>query len=323
MRRRGLLRLAGLAAALPVPAWLKAQAAWPGHPVRVIVPFPAGQGTDVGTRYVVEQLTRSLGQQFWVDNKPGAGARVGLEMLARAAPDGYTLGIGTAGTHTINPNVYASLGYDAEADFAAISMTGELPLMIAAHPAFPAADIPALVAAARARPGTLNVALPALPQRIAFELLCQLAEAPLFGVPYRGTAVALPEVMGGQVPLILDSVTALKPHVDSGRLKALAVTSAHASPLMPGVKSVAEQGVAGYELTSWNALFAPAGTPAAIVERLSLEVRQLLQRPEARQRLMALGFEPVSSTPAELLRRIRVERKKWGRIVRDRNIKAE
>lgn len=320
--RRIFLGLALAACALAANRPALAQA-WPARPVRVIVPFPPGQGTDVATRYIAEQLSKALGQQFYVDNRPGAGARVGLELLAKAPPDGYTLGVGTGGTQTINPNVYPSLGYDPEKDFEPISMTGMLPLMLAAAPTFAPDSIEALVAAARAKPDSLNVALPALPQRIAFELLRQQAGAPLFGVPYRGTAVALPEVMSGQVPLILDSVTALKPIVESGKLKALGVTSLKATPLLPGVKSVAEQGVPGYELTSWNALFAPKGTPAAITTMLSAEVRRILQLPETQQRLAALGFEPVGSTPQQLAERVHAEREKWGRIVRANNIQAE
>lgn len=296
---------------------------YPTKPVRIIVPFPAGQGTDVATRHLAEQLTKALGQNFYVENKPGAGARVGIELLAKAAPDGYTLGIGTAGTHTINPNVYPTLGYDPEKDFEPISLTGMLPLMIAAHPSFGPGSIAELVAAAKAKPDTLNVALPALPQRIAFELLRSQAGAPLFGVPYKGTATALPEVMSGQVPLIVDSLTALKPHVQSGKLKALAVTSLKSTDLRPGVKSVAEQGVPGYELTAWNAFFAPKGTPAPILAQLNTEIRRILQQPETRQKLAALGFEIVGSTPQQLADTVHTEREKWGRIVRANNIQAE
>lgn len=297
--------------------------AWPAKPVRIIVPFPAGQGTDVATRHLAEQLTRSLGQNFYVENRPGASARLGIELLAKAAPDGYTLGVGTAGTHTINPNVYPTLGYDPEKDFEPISLTGMLPLMIAAHPSFAANTIPELVAAAKAKPDTLNVALPALPQRIAFELLRSQGGAPLFGIPYKGSASALPEVMSGQVPLIVDSITALKPHVDSGRLKALGVTSLASTSVMPGVKSVAEQGIAGFELTAWNAFFAPKGTPPAIVALLNTELRKILARPGTRQHLAALGFEIVGSTPQQLADVVRAEREKWGRIIRAANIQAE
>ena len=181
----------------------------------------------------------------------------------------------------------------------------------------------AMVAAAKAKPNTLNVALPALPQRIAFEMLRAQAGAPMFGIPYKGSASALPEVMGGQVPLIVDSITALRPHIQSGRLKALAVTSLKSTELMPGVKSVAEQGVPGYELTSWNALFAPRGTPEAVVNLLNSEVRKILVQPETLSRLGSLGFEAVGCTPRQLAETVHVEREKWGRVIRAANIKAE
>jgi tripartite-type tricarboxylate transporter receptor subunit TctC len=317
--RRGALALIALAST----GFAARAQSYPAKPVRFIVPFPAGQGTDVATRHLAEQLTKALDQNFYVDNRPGAASRLGVEMLARAAPDGYTIGIGTSGSHTINPNVFANLGYDPEQDFEPVSLTGMLPLLVAAHPAFPANNIAELVAAAKARPNTLNVALPALPQRVAFELLRQQTGAPLFAVPYKGTSTALPEVMSGQVPLVIDSLTALKTHVDSGKLKALAVTSLRSTELMPGVKSVAEQGVPGYELTAWNAVFAPKGTPAPILAQLGAEIRRILQQPETRHRLASLGFEVVGSTPQQLADTVRTEREKWGRIIRANNIQAE
>jgi tripartite-type tricarboxylate transporter receptor subunit TctC len=321
MTRRALALALALLGAIGAGSAL-AQA-YPSKPVRIIVPFPAGQGTDVATRHLAQQLTRALGQNFYIENRPGASARLGVELLAKAAPDGYTLGIGTAGTHTINPNVYPALGYDPEKDFEPISLTGMLPLMIAAHPSFAPNTIAELVAAARAKPDTLNVALPALPQRIAFEMLRMQGNAPLFGIPYKGSASALPEVMSGQVPLMVDSITALKPHVDSGRLKAIAVTSLASTSVMPGVKSVAEQGIAGFELTAWNAFFAPKGTPPAIVNLLNAELRKILAQPETRQQLAALGFEIVGSTPQQLADAVHAEREKWGRIIRAANIQAE
>ncbi len=297
--------------------------AYPTKPVKVIVPFPPGQGTDVATRFLAERLTTALGHNFLVENRPGAGASLGTEALAKSNPDGYTLGIGTAGTHTMNPSLYPSIGYDPDKDFEPIILTGMLPLMVAAYPGFPANSIQELIALAKAKPDTLNVALPAPPQRIAFEMLRQQAGAPLFGVPYKGSATALPEVMSGQVPLIVDSITALRPHVNSGKLKALGVTSLKSSDLMPGVKSVAEQGLPGFELTAWNAFFAPKGTPAAVVSLLNAEVRKILADPDTRQRLMALGFEVAGGTPQELAERVRTEREKWSRIIRSANIKAE
>ena len=296
---------------------------YPAKPVRVIVPFPPGQGTDVATRHIAEQLSKALGRNFFVENRPGAGSTIGIEALARSAPDGYTLGIGTSGTHTMNPSLYPSVGYDPEKDFEPITLTGMLPLLLAAHPSFAPNTIQELIAAARARPDTLNVALPAPPQRIAFELLRQQGGAPLFGVPYKGSASALPEVMSGQIPLIIDSITALRPHINSGRLKPLAVTSLRSTALLPGVKSVAEQGLDGFELTAWNAFFAPKGTPAPIVAFLNAEVHKILESPDTRQRLASLGFDVAGSTPRELAERIHVEREKWSRVIRAANIKAE
>lgn len=322
-------RLIGKGAALSVlllaqwPSLSLAQRGYPSKPVRIIVPFPAGQGTDLATRHLAEQLTKALGQNFFIENRPGADARIGIELLAKATPDGYTLGIGTAGTHTINPNIHPSLGYDPEKDFEPITLTGNLPLLFAAHPSFGPNSIQELIVAAKAKPDTLNVALPALPQRIAFEMFRAQAGAPLFGIPYKGSASALPEVISGQVPLIVDSITALKVHIASGRLKALAVTSLKSTELMPGVKSVAEQGVQGFELTSWNAFFAPRGTPAAIVNLLNAELLKILAQPETRQRLSSLGFEGVGTTPQQLAAVVRVEREKWGGIIRAANIKAE
>ncbi len=319
--RRNLVMASAAASVLPGGA-ARAQA-YPTRPVKIIVPFPPGQGTDVATRFLAERLTRALGHNFLIENRPGASASLGTEALAKANPDGYTLGIGTSGTHTMNPGLFPNLGYDPEKDFEPIILTGMLPLMVAAAPGFPANSIQELIALAKAKPDTINVALPAAPQRIAFELLRQQAGAPLFGVPYKGSATALPEVMSGQVPLIIDSLTALRPQVNAGKLKALAVTSPKASELMPGVKSVAEQGLPGFELTAWNAFFAPKGTPQAVVTLINTEVSKILAEPETRQRLMALGIEVAGGTPQELATRVRNEREKWSRIIRSANIKAD
>ena len=297
--------------------------AYPVKPVKIIVPFPPGQGTDVATRYLAEQLGKVLGRNFIVENRPGAGASLGTEAVARSAPDGYTLGIGTAGTHTMNPSLYPSLGYDPEKDFEPITLTGMLPLMVASHPSFGPSSIQELIAAAKANPEMLNVALPAPPQRIVFEMLRQQGGAPLFGIHYKGSAAALPEVMSGQVPLIIDSITALRPYIDSGRLKPLGVTSLKSTDLMPGVKSIAEQGLPGFELTAWNALFAPKGTPAAIVNLLNSAVRKILANPDTRQRLMSLGFEVAGSTPQELAERVRTDRQKWSQIIQAAKIRVE
>ena len=314
--RSTLTLLAAVAGALSLYTGAVLAQTYPAKPVRVIVPFPPGQGTDVASRYLAKRLGDALGHNFFIENRPGVGGSLGMEVLAKSAPDGYTVGIGTSGTQTMNPSVYPVLGYDPEKDFEPITLTGMLPLLFAAHPSFAANTIPELIAAAKAKPDTLNVALPALPQRIVFELLRQQGGAPLFGINYKGSASALPEVMSGQVPLIVDSITALRPHINSGRLKPLAVTSLKSTELMPGVKSVAEQGLPGFELTAWNAFFAPKGTPVAIVSLLNTELRKILAQPETRQHLMALGFEVAGGTSQELADLVRSEREKWGRIIK-------
>ena len=323
LARRALVAALAASSTLALVAGGAVAQTYPTKPVKIIVPFPPGQGTDVATRFLAERLTKTLGHNFLIENRPGASASLGTEALARSNPDGYTLGIGTSGTHTMNPGLFPNLGYDPDKDFEPIILTGMLPLMVAAAPGFPANSIQELIALARAKPDTINVALPAAPQRIAFELLRQQGGAPLFGVPYKGSATALPEVMSGQVPLIIDSITALRPHVNAGKLKALAVTSPNASDLMPGVKSVAEQGLPGFELTAWNAFFAPKGTRQAVVLLINAEVSKILAEPETRQRLMALGIEVAGGTPQELAARVRNEREKWSRIIRSANIKAD
>lgn len=321
-KRRALLRLSSLGV-MACTSVARAQSAWPSRPVRIVVPFPPGQGTDVAMRQLAEPLGRALGQTVFVDNRPGASARLGMESLARAPSDGYTLGVGTAGTHTINPALYPKLSYDPEADFEPITLTGLLPLRIAAHPAFAATTIPQLAAAARARPNAIDVVVPALPQRIALELLRQMGGVQLHPVSYRGSSQAINDVLGGQVPLVIDSVAALRGHVAAGRLRAIAVTSARSTDAMPGVRSVAEQGITGYEITPWNALFAPKGTPTAIIDRVGAEVRRILDQPETRQRLGALGFEIATSTPAQLADRVRSERERWAQVIKANRIEAD
>ena len=297
--------------------------AYPSKQVRIIVPYQAGQGTDVATRHFAEQLTRAIGQSFFVENRPGAGANIGTEAAAKSPPDGYTLIMGTVATHTMNQHLYASLGFDPEKDFEPIILTGMLPMVISANPAFPANSIAELIAAAKAKPDSINVAMPSTTARIVFELLKQRSGAPLFGVAYKGSATSMAEVMGGQVPLTIDTVTASRTLVQSGKLKALAITTLNASELLPGVKSVAEQGLPGFEVTAWNALYAPKGTPRPIIEQLNAEMAKIIATPETRARLLALGYEPASGSPQQLADFGRSEREKWGALIKAAGIKVD
>ncbi len=310
--------IAGLLSGLP--AWSQA---YPAKPVRIVVPYQAGQGTDVAARLFAEQLGKAMGQQFIVDNKPGAGGNIGTADAARSAPDGYTLLMGTVATQPMNEFLYPSVGYDSDKDFAPIILVGMLPMVISANPSLPASTIPELVAAAKAQPDKLNIALPSTTARIVFELLKARTGAPLFGVPYKGSATAMTEVMGGQVQLTIDTATASRGHVASGKLKALAITTLKSSELLPGVKSVAEQGFPGFEVTAWNAIYAPRGTPKAIVDQLNAEMAKILAQPETRQRLMQLGFEPAGGSPEALAAYEKQERAKWGPLIKAAGLKGD
>jgi len=296
---------------------------YPSKPVKIIVAYQAGQGTDVATRHFADQLSKALGQNFFVENRPGAGGNIGTEAAAKSTPDGYTLIMGTVATHTMNQHMYATLGYDPEKDFEPIILTGMLPMVISANPSFASSSIAELIAAAKVAPNTLNIALPSTTARIVYELFKQRSGAPIFGVAYKGSATSMTEVMGGQVPLTIDTVTATRPLAASGKLKPLAITTLKSSDLLPGVRSVAEQGLPGFEVTAWNALYAPRGTPRAIVEQLNAEMAKIIAQPETRARLLQLGFEPASGTPQQLAEFGRAEREKWGVLIKAAGIRSE
>jgi tripartite-type tricarboxylate transporter receptor subunit TctC len=313
---------AALLAGLLSSAVAQAQT-WPNKTVKIIVPYQAGQGTDVATRYFADQLTKALGQTFYVDNKPGAGGNIGTEAAAHSPADGYTLLMGTNGTQTMNEFLYASPGFDPAKDFTPVMLVGLLPMVVAANPSFAANSVAELVAAAKAKPDKVDVALPSTTARLVFELLKERTGAPLFGVPYKGSATAITEVMGGQVQTTIDTVTALRGHVTSGKLKALGITTLKPSELLPGIKPVAEQGVPGFETTGWIALYAPRGTPEPVIATLSKELTRILAKPETRQRLLQIGLDPVGGTPASLAEFEQKERAKWGPVIRAAGLKGE
>jgi len=316
--RRVVLALCALLLAVPAAAQN-----YPTKPVRLVVPYQAGQGTDVAARLIAERLGAALGQQVIVDNKPGAGGNIGTEAAAHAANDGYTLLMGTVATQTMNEFLYPSTGYDSAKDFMPIILVGMLPMVISANPEFPPKTIQELIAAAKAQPDKINVALPSTTARIVYELFKAKTGAPLFGVPYKASATAMTETIGGQVPVIIDTATATRGQAQSGKLRPLGITTLKSSELLPGVKSVAEQGVDGFEVTAWAAMYAPAGTPKESVARLNAEVAKILALPETRQRLLQLGFEPVSGTPEQLAAFEKTERAKWGPLIKAAGLKAD
>jgi len=292
------------------------------RPIRLIVPYAAGGPIDVTARVLAERVKDSLGTVI-IDNKPGAGGNIGTEAAARSAPDGYTLTMGTNATHGTNQFLYDSVPFDAEKDFEPVILIGSFPMVIAANPSFPGNSVAEVIAAAKSAPKSADIAMPSTTARIVFELLKAQSKAPLFGVPYKGSATAMTDTIGGQVPLIIDTVTAVRPHVAAGKLKAIAVTSLRGTDLLPGVKPVAEQGLAGFQVIAWNALYAPKGTPKEIIQILNAEVNKILAQPESRAKLKDLGFDVGGGTPEQLAEFGRSERRNWGPLIAGAGIKAE
>jgi tripartite-type tricarboxylate transporter receptor subunit TctC len=319
--KKALMWVTGLLAALLLMGEAAAQN-YPTRPVRIIVPYQAGQGTDVAARHLAEQLSKSLGQSFFIENKPGAGGNIGTQAAAQATADGYTLLMGTNATQAMNEFLYPSIGYQPDKDFAPIVLVGLLPLVVAANPSFPANSIAELVAAAKAKPDKIDVAMPSTTSQLIFELLKEKSGAPLFGVPYKGSATAMTEVMGGQVQLMIDTVAATRGQIAAGTLKPLGITTLKPSAMLPGVKPIAEQGVPGFEMAGWNALYAPRDTPAPVVALLSKELARILGLPETRERLLQLGLEVAGGTPAELAEFEKQERAKWGPLIKASGLKG-
>jgi len=312
----------GLSCALLAPAVATAQG-YPNKPIRIIVAYPAGQGTDIATRYLADQMAKDLGQAIVIDNKPGAGGNLGTELTLQAPADGYTLTMGTNATHALNQYLYGKVGFDAEKDFEPIALVGTFPMVLAVNPASPLTSAGDLLAVARRNSREADIAMPSTTARLVVELLKERSGAPLFGVPYRGSANAMTDLIGGQLPIIVDTPTALRPHIAAGKVRAIGVTSSRPSSLVPGVKTVAEQGVAGFEVVAWNALYAPKGTPADVVHTLNVSLNKVLARPETRNRLLELGFEPAGGTPAQLADFAKGERSKWQPVIKTAGIKAD
>lgn len=294
---------------------------YPSRAIRLIVPYAAGQGTDIASRYLAEELGKELKQPLFVDNRPGAGGNIGTQAAARSAPDGYTLMVGTNATHAANAHLYVSPGYDAQADFEPVGLLGILPLVWVAPTSSPANTVPDLVKMAKAKPDALNVALSTTTCRMAFELLRQRADTALFPVDYKGSAQAVTAVIGGQVDFMVDTITSLRSFVAGGQVKALGVTSARSSKLLPGVKSVAEQGVSEYELVGWTVVYAPRGLPPEAMRTLTAAFGRVIARPEVQDKLLQLGIEPQLRSGEELKSFLASERVKWERLIKASGLK--
>ena len=323
--RRALLAAPAL---LPLAAQVQtagAQGAWPERPVRIIVPFPPGQAADTFTRLVAEQLSQRWPQRVVVENRGGGAGAPALEAGARAAPDGYTLIAGTSGTLGVNPSVLARIPYDAERDFAAISNIAMVPLLLVAHPSFPARDVQALAAMLRARPGEVNIASagPATSQHMATELL-QLRTGLRFNiVHYRGSGPGMADLLAGNVPLMMDSVASALPQIQAGRVRALAVAQPRRIAQLPDVPTIAETLSPGYEAAGWSGLIAPAATPPDIIRRISADVGTVLNEPAMAARILGMGAIADPLTPEQFAAFIRSEIAKWREVARAANVRLD
>jgi tripartite-type tricarboxylate transporter receptor subunit TctC len=312
------------AAALTAAAAAAQAQNYPARPVRLVVPAPPGGGTDILARTLAQKLAERLDQPFVVDNRAGGGGIIGSDVVAKAAADGYTLLMAFT-SHVTNPSLQAKLPYDTLNDFAPVSMVAVVPSVLVLHPTVPAKSVRELIALARARPGTLNYASAGSGSatHLSAVLFSTMAGVTMVHVPYKGGGPALADLLGGQVSLMFGNMASTLPHIQSGRLRALAVTSAKRTPAAPELPTMAEAGLPGYEATAWFALLAPARTPAAVVKRLNAEVVAILQLPDVRQRLAGQGADVTPSTPAELDRYIRSELAKWATVIKASGARAE
>jgi tripartite-type tricarboxylate transporter receptor subunit TctC len=298
---------------------------WPNRPVRFVVPFPAGGSTDVVGRIVAEHLRQALGQSFVIDNRAGAGGTVGSDMVAKAAPDGYTMLIGTSSTHAIAAGLYgAKLPYDQVRDFAPVTLLGSATILLVVHPSVPAKTVPELIALAKAKPGTLNFASSGNGgvSHLTGEYFKSLAGIDMQHVPYKGDTPMITDLVAGRVSLAFGTAVAFLPYVQKGTLHALAVTNAKPSPVAPGLPTVA-QTLPGFEALQWFGLLMPAGTPPDVVAKLNAETVKVLHLPEVRERFQAMGLEIVGNSPEQFAAFMRTETAKWGKIVKDSGAKID
>jgi tripartite-type tricarboxylate transporter receptor subunit TctC len=322
--RRALLAAAAAslaAAALPAAA----QGAWPAKPVTIVVPFAAGGTTDILARVVGQALGKELGTSVVVDNRAGAGGNIGAALAAKAPADGYTLFMGTVGTHAINASLYKKLPYDPVKDFAPLTRVAMVPNLLVANPGKPYKSVKELVAYAKAHPGRVNFASSGSGSSIHLsgELFNALAKVDMVHVPYKGSAPAVTDLVAGQVDVMFDNMPSAIQHVRSGRLRPLAVTTAKRSPDLPDVPTIAEAGVPGYEATSWFGLYAPAATPAPVLARLHAGLVKVLADAEVRKKMDDQGAEPMSETPEQFAEFMRKETAKWAQVVKASGASAD
>jgi len=322
---RALQLIVTIAASLASGHALAQAPAYPSKPIRLVVPFPPGGATDILAREVGQKLTEAWGQSVIVDNRPGAGGNIGAELVAKAAPDGYTLLMGTVGTHAINASLYAKLPYDHIKDFAPVILVAGVPNVLVVNPALPVGTVGELIAYAKANPGKLNFASSGNGTSIHLsgELFKVMAGVDMTHVPYKGSAPAVQDLIAGQVQLMFDNLPPSLPQIKAGKLRALAVTSATRAAALPDVPTMAESGLPGFEASSWFGILAPAGTPSTIVAKLNAEVAKWLATPEAKEKLSKQGANAAGGSPDDFARHIAAETTKWAKVVKDSGAKVD
>lgn len=324
MIRRILVAAAGaLFASFAAPAFAQGDA-YPRKPIKWIVPFPPAGAMDVIARTLGEQMGRKLGQTFVIENRPGAGGNIGADAVARSAPDGYTMMI-VANGMAVNKFLYGRLSYDPVKNFAPVSLLAVVPNVLVTQSGAKSKTVADVIAQAKAQPGKVTYASAGNGTSIhlAAELFASMAQLDMVHVPYKGSGPAVTDLIGGQVDYMFDSVTSATPHIQSGKLRAIAVTTAKRSSALPNVPTVAEAGLPGYDLSPWFAVYMPAGTPPAIVERINAALLEAMKLPEVKARFATIGAEPIGSTPAQLAAHLDAEMAKWGKIIQARGIRAD
>ena len=305
-------------------ALAQASGGYPNKPIKLVVPYPPGGPTDIVARVVAQKLSEQLGQSIIIDNRPGAGANLGAEAVARSPADGYTLMVATT-AHAINPALFSKLNYSITKDFAPISQLTAGPLVIVATPNLAANNVKELIALAKSKNGEINFASSGNGQstHLSAELFNAMAGTKMNHIPYKGSAPALTDVMSGQADLMFDTMLSAMPFVKGGKLKAIAVTSAQRSPVAPDIPTIAESGLPGYEAIAWNGLFAPAGTPKEVVDQINAALKKVLEAPDVKQRFDAQGFAAQWGTPADFGKFVQSEVDKWAKVVKTSGAKVD
>ncbi|KAF1070690.1 tripartite tricarboxylate transporter substrate binding protein [Variovorax sp.] len=320
-----LLRYLASTLLVCLPLVAAAQAGgFPDKAIRIVVPFPPGGATDAAARLVAVKMSEHWGQPVVVDNRAGAGGNVGSDLVAKAPADGYTLVMGVTGSHAINTSLYSKMPYDPVVDFVAISQVAVVPNVLVVHPSVPAKNLAELVALAKKEPGKLNYASlgNGTAAHLGMEMLKAEAGVDITHVPYKGSAPAVSDLLAGQVQMMVDGLPSALPHVKAGKLRAIALTSLRRSPSLPDLPTIAES-YPGFYADAWSGLFAPKGTPQPVVDKLSAEVQRILKLPEVREKLAALGAEPVGSTQAEFAAHVKKEIDKWAKVVKTSGAKVD